>query len=78
MTDLRNYLIGFSDGSKDFSTSCLYLVSWDVNSNRSHTSLIGTLSKLGEDTKFSKTDESVPIYETHGILLCASNMIKTI
>ena len=75
---MKNYLIGFSDGSKEFSTSCLYLVSWDTKSNRSHTSLLGTLSKLCEDTKFSKTDESVPVNETHGILLCASNMIKTI
>ena len=43
-----------------------------------HTSLISSLSRLTKDTQFAKTEESVPIRETHGILLCASSMVKTI
>ena len=35
MTNLKNYIIGFADGSLNFSTSCIYLVSCDTKSARS-------------------------------------------
>ena len=58
--DMKNYLPGFSDGSLNFSTSCIYLVSCDTNSNRFHTSLINTMSKLAEYTQINKSEESIP------------------
>merc|ERR1712089_94077 len=30
---MRNYLIGFSDGSNQFSTACIYLVSYNIKTN---------------------------------------------
>ena len=36
------------------------------------------MSMLSEDTQFAKTEESIPSKEMHGLLLCASNMIKII
>ena len=53
-------------------------MSCDINSQRSHTSLITTMSKLYEDTQFNQTDESMPSKEMHGILLCAPSIIKII
>ena len=64
---MRNYLIGFADGSLDFSTSCIYLVSCDTRSLRSQTSLINTMSKLAENTKISKTAASIPDKEMYGL-----------
>ena len=78
LSNLRNYLLGFSDGSVAYSTSCIYLVSCDASSNRVHTSLINTMSRLSEDTLIAKTEESIPAKEMHGLLLCASNMVQTI
>ena len=75
---MKNYLIGFSDGSLNFSTSCIYLVSCDANSDRCWTSLINTMSKLAEDTQINRTAESIPDKEMHGLWLAASNMIKAI
>ena len=37
--DITNYLIGFSDGSNQFSTACIYPVSYSVKTNEVHTSL---------------------------------------
>ena len=37
--DITNYLIGFSDGSNQFSTACTYIVSYNVKTNEVHTSL---------------------------------------
>ena len=78
LSNLRNYLLWFSDGSINYSTSCIYLDSCDINSNRVHTSLINIMSRLSEDTLIAKTEESIPAKEMHGLLLCASNMVQTI
>ena len=37
--DITNYLIGFSDRSNQFSTACIYIVSYNVKTNEVHTSL---------------------------------------
>merc|ERR1712089_45796 len=75
---MRNYLLGFSDGSLQFSTACIYLVSCDIITGKVHTSLITTSSKIAEDTIFAQSQESIPIKEMHGLLLCADSMIKTV
>ena len=74
MKNMRNYLLGFSDGSNQFSTSCVYLVSCDTTSDRCQTTLIMTSSKLSEDTLILQTPESIPNKEMHGLLLCAQQM----
>merc|ERR1712002_1018686 len=78
LKDMRNFLIGFSDGSLSFSTSCIYLISCDANSDKYQTSLINTMSKLAEDTQINKTAELILDKEMHGLWLAASNMIKAI
>merc|ERR1712208_273344 len=78
LINMRNYLLGFSDGSLQFSTACIYLVSCDIITGKVHTSLITTSSKIAEDTIFAQSEESIPIKEMHGLLLCADSMIKTV
>merc|ERR1712089_77185 len=78
LSNMRNYLLGFSDGSLQFSTACVYLVSCEVITGKVHTSLITTSSKIAEDTIFAQSQESIPIKEMHGLLLCADSMIKTV
>merc|ERR1712133_178566 len=39
---------------------------------------IATSSKIAEKTIFAQTEESIPIKEMHGLLLCADLMIKTV
>ena len=68
--DMKNYLLGFSDGSLNFSASCIYLVSYDTNS-----SLINTILKLADD---NKSEEFILDKEMHGLWLAASNMLKAI
>ena len=76
--DMKNYLLGFSDGSLNFSTSCIYLVSCGANSDKCRRSLINTMSKLAEDTQINKTTESIPDKEMHGLWLEACYKIKVI
>ena len=78
LKDLKNYIMAFSDGSLHFSTSCIYFVSCDRNSDRCHSTLINTMSKLAEDTKINKTEESIPAKEMHGLWLAVSNMLRLI
>ena len=78
MTNLKNYIIGFADGSLNFSTSCIYLVSCDTQSPRSRTSLINTMSKLMDNTKINQTEASIPDKEMHGLWLAASNALKAL
>merc|ERR1711905_51014 len=75
---MRNYLIGFSDGSSQFSSACIYLISYNIQTKEVHTSLITTSSKIAESTIFAQSQESVPVKEMHGLLLCADSMIKTV
>merc|ERR1712115_87669 len=35
-------------------------------------------SKIAENTIFAQSEESIPIKEMHGLLLCADSMIKTV
>ena len=67
MTNLKNYIIGFADGSLNFSTSYIYLVSCNTRSSRSRTSLIKTMSRLVDNTKNKQTEASIPDKEMHGL-----------
>ena len=78
LTNMKNYIIGFADGSLNFSTSCIYLVSCDTKSTKSQTSLINTMSKLVDDTKINQTEASIPDKEMHGLWLAASNALKAL
>lgn len=55
LINMRNYLLGFLDGSLQFSTACIYLVSCDIITRKVHTSLITTSSKIAEDTIFAQS-----------------------
>merc|ERR1712243_171650 len=77
-SNMRNYLLGFSDGSLQFSTACVYLVSCSVTTEEVHTSLIATSSKIADNTIFAQSEESIPVKEMHSLLLCADIMIKTV
>ena len=76
VANMKNYLIGFADGSLNFSTSSIYLVSCDTQSERSRTSLINTMSKLVDNTKINQTEASIPDKEMHGLWLVALNALK--
>ena len=75
---MKNYLIGFAEGSLKISTSSIYLVSCDIDSDRLRTSLINTMSKLVDNTKINKTEASIPDKEMNGIWLAASNALKAL
>ena len=78
VANMKNYLIGFADGLLNFSTSSIYLVSCDTQSERSRTSLINTMSKLVDNTKINQTEASIPDKEMHGLWLAASNALKAL
>ena len=66
------------DGSNQFSTACIHLVSYNIRTNEVHASLVYTASPFTDSTIFPQTTESIPVKEMHGLLLCASNMIKIV
>ena len=78
LANMKNYLIGFADGSLNFSTSSIYLISCDTTSNRSRTTLINTMSKLVDNTKINQTEASILDKEMHGLWLAASNALKAL
>ena len=76
--DITNYLIGFSDGSNQYSTACIYPVSYNVKTNEVHTSLINPASKIADNKKFAQSQEYVPVKEIHGLLLCTSSITRIV
>ena len=76
--DMRNYLIGFSDGSNQFSTACIYLVSYNIKTNEVHTSLVNPASKIADNKNFAQSQEYVPVKEIHGLLLCTSSITRIV
>ena len=51
VSDMINIVLGFSDGSAQFATSAVYLLSMDRNSKRFAITLVSTLCKLGAKTQ---------------------------
>ena len=52
--NMKNVIFGFSDGSLQFSTSCIYLLSYDCRGNMYSINLVSTLCKLADKTKSAK------------------------
>merc|ERR1712115_344996 len=77
--NIRNVIYGFSDGSVQLSTSCIYLLSYDATSDKHSINIVSTLSKLGNITKLEGEQlefDSVPKKEAHGLALaCNGAMI---
>ena len=75
---MKNYIIGFADGSLNFSTSSIYLMSCDTKSARSRTSIINTMSKLVYEIKINTNEASIPDIEMYGLWLAALNALKAL
>ena len=52
--NMKNVIFGFSDGSLQFSTSCIYLLSYDCRGDKYRINLVSTLYKLADKTKSAK------------------------
>ena len=86
MENVRNVIIGFTDGLAQFSTSCIYLLSYDCKGDRYSINLVSTLCKLADKTKTAKNlnhqdledlekvqrFDSVPKREAHGLALACN------
>ena len=84
--NMRNVIFGFSDGSLQFSTSCIYLLSYDCKGNKYSINLVSTLCKLADKTKSAKildtndleelekvqSLDTVPKREAHGLVLACN------
>ena len=87
--NIRNIILGFSDGSLQFSTSCIYLLSYDCTGNNYSINLVSTLSKLAYKTKSAKIMsqedlerlekcwqyDTVPKLEAHGLVLACNGAL---
>ena len=74
--------MGFLDRSSQFSTSVIYLLSYDCTGNKYNISLVSTLSKLADKPKLAKLTsqgdlerlekcqqyDTVPKLEAHGLV----------
>ena len=72
MSNMKNMVIAFSDGSRQFSTSVVYLVSYDANGPEYTVNMVSSLSRLGRMSK--KEGEEIDMYtvpkrECHGLFL---------
>ena len=73
--NIVNIIIAFSDGSAQFSTSAVYLLSMDSNSKKFCINLVSTLCKLAEKSKSKGEDiqlNTVPKKESHGLFLATN------
>ena len=69
---MKKLLLAFSDGSRQFSTSVVYLVSYNDNGPEYAVNMVSSLSRLGKISK-EEGEESdmytVPKRECHGLFL---------
>ena len=79
--NIRNVIFGFSDGSAQFSTSCIYLLSYYCKSDKYIVTLVSTLWKLADKTKSTLELEknnmfnTVPKREAHGLVLACNGAL---
>ena len=69
---MKNMVIGFSDGSKHFASSVIYLVSYNPNSSEYAVNMVSSLFRLGAITKDNGEDNdsnTMPKRECHGLFL---------
>ena len=69
-------MIAFSDGSNQFATSCVYLISTNTETKQVFTSMLVSNSKIADETKNSKSLLTIPSKETHGTLLAVSSLMN--
>ena len=87
--NIRNVIMGFSDGSLQFSTSVIYLLSYDCTGNKYNINLVSTLSKLADKPKSASITSqeelenlerfqqynTVPKLEAHGLVLACNGAL---
>ena len=69
---MHNMVIAFSDGSRQFSTSVVYLVSYNPNGPEYSINMVSSLSRLGRMSKKegeAMDSNTVPKRECHGLFL---------
>ena len=76
LKSMQNTLIAFSDGSQNFATSCIYLISENTRTHKRKTTLLTTLSKIAGVTKDISLLRTIPPKESHGTFLAASSLVK--
>ena len=71
MNNMHNMVIAFSDGSRQFSTSVVYLVSYNPDGPEYSINMVSTLSRLGQISKKGEEMDAntVPKRECHGLFL---------
>ena len=83
---MKTVIFGFSDGSLQFSTSYIYLLSYDCTGDKYSINLVSTLCKLADKTKTAKildtndledlekvqNLDTVPKREAHGLVLACN------
>ena len=84
--NIRNVIMGFSDGSLQFSTRVIYSLCYDCTGNKYNISLVSTLSKLADKPKSGKIMsqgdlerlekcqqyDTFPKWEAHGLVLACN------
>ena len=75
LKNLDLYLVGFSYGSQDYSTMCLYIVSAHQYTAKSKVQLLMTTSKI-QTYKLSDPILSVPQHKTYGVFQCSILLLK--
>ena len=76
---MENTIIAFSDGSSEFATSAVYLLSKDKRNNNYTINLVSTLCKIAEPSKGKDLEAvmltTVPKTEGHGLFLATSGIV---
>ena len=75
LKNLDLYLVGFSDGSPDYSTACLYLISAHWHTTKSKVQLLITASKI-QTYRDSDPIITVPKNESYAVFQCSSLLLK--
>ena len=73
--DLDLHLVGFGDGSLDFSIACIYLISAHQHSAKSKVQLITMVSKM-HTYKETQLTATVPRNESYAALQCSVLLLK--
>ena len=72
----KNMILAFSDGSHQFASSSIYLVSYEEGGLRYQCTLMSTLCKINEvEGKYANLFDSVPKRESHAMYLAASGAV---
>ena len=71
LQQMTNTIFTFSDGSQQFATSVIYLLSYDNESSNFRVSLVSSLCKLNASSK-ATPNNTVPKSEFHGVFLACN------